>query len=129
MTEHDYGTRAVDQFLRDQIDTVPHLEALLLLWNSRPKPWSIEDMAKGLFLAKEAAQEILCDLVRLGLIVSGPGDAETYYYEQEKERDQLVGSVDSTYRRELIRVSRLIHSKPSAAIREFARAFRFKKDE
>ena len=64
MTEHDYGTRAVDQFLRDQIDTVPHLEALLLLWNSRPKPWSIEDMAKGLFLAKEAAQEILCDLVR-----------------------------------------------------------------
>ena len=129
MTENDDDRRAVDQFLRDQIDTVPHLEALLLLWNSRPKPWSIDDMAKGLFLAREAAQEILGDLARLGLIVSVHGESETYYYEQDVKRDHLVGSVDATYRRELIRVSRLIHSKPSAAIREFARAFRFKKDE
>src|SRR5579872_266084 len=129
MTEHEHQGSAVDQFLRDQIDTVPHLEALLLLWNSRPKLWSIEDMARGLFLTSEAAREILRDLARRGLIVTVPGEVETYCYEPEEKRDQLVSSVDSTYRRELIRVSRLIHSKPSAAIREFARAFRFKKDE
>jgi hypothetical protein len=128
MTEQDHAKSAVDQFLRDQIDTVPHLEALLLLWNSRPKPWSIEEMAR-LFLASEAGREILGDLARQGLIVTVPGEVGTYHYEPEEKRDQLVGSVDSTYRRELIRVSRLIHSKPSAAIREFARAFRFKKDE
>ena len=39
-----------------------------------------------------------------------------------------MAAVDTTYRRELIRVSRLIHSKPSAAVREFARAFRLKKE-
>ena len=75
---------AVDQFLRDQIDTVPHLEALLLLWNSRPKPWSMEDMAKGLFLASEAAREILDDLARQGLIATVPGEVGTYYYEPDE---------------------------------------------
>jgi hypothetical protein len=36
--------------------------------------------------------------------------------------------VDATYRRELVRISSMIHSKPSPAVRQFARAFRLKKD-
>ncbi|MEO8369320.1 MAG: hypothetical protein ABI806_08975 [Candidatus Solibacter sp.] len=128
--EPEHGSDAVDQFLRSQIDTVPHLEALLLLWNSRPKLWSVEEMAKVLFIAHEATQEILDDLARQNLIVAAAcGGSEAYHYKPELARDQLISSVDSTYRRELIRVSRLIHSKPSAAIREFARAFRFKREE
>jgi len=128
MAEDDYTKEEVDQFLHDQIDSVPHLEALLLLWNSRPKRWSVNDMASGLYVASEAAKEILDDLTRQGLILTVPGAEEAYYYEPSPSRDQLVASVDSTYRRELIRVSRLIHSKPSASVRAFARAFRFKKD-
>ena len=127
MTEHGHDPD-VDQFLREQIDTVPHLEALLLLWNSRPRIWSAEHMAKGLFLASDAAGEIMEDLARRHLILAVPGTAGTYRYVSEADRDHLVGAVDSTYRRELIRVSRLIHSKPPAAVREFARAFRIKKD-
>ena len=130
MTEHEHISHDVDHFLRNQIDTVPHLEALLLLWNSRPKPWSAEDMAKGLFVASETAKEILDDLARQRLIAAEAvsGAFESYRYEPEPDRDQLIASVDSTYRRQMIRVSRLIHSKPSAAIREFARAFRLKKE-
>lgn len=100
----------------------------MLLWNSRPKPWSMDDMGKGLFLPPETAKEILDELARKGLIVCVSGTCDTYHYEPSPDRDPLVGSVDSTYRKELIRVSRLIHSKPSAAIREFAKAFRLKKD-
>jgi hypothetical protein len=33
----------------------------------------------------------------------------------QPDRDQLIACVDSTYRRELIRVTRLIHSKPPGA--------------
>jgi hypothetical protein len=118
----------VDQFLLDQIDTVPHLEALLLLWNSRPKLWTREDMEKALFVGEDAAKQVLDDLVQRGLIVAVPGVSETYYYEPAPHRDQLMACVDLTYRRELIRISRLIHSKPSAAVLEFARAFRLKKE-
>ena len=128
MTDFANDEPDVDQFLRDQIDTVPHLEALLLLWNSRPQPWSVEKMAKALFLESEAAQVILEDLSRRSLIKT-VSDAGGYYrYEPEPERDRLISDVDSTYRRELIRISRLIHSKPSAAVRAFARAFRIKKE-
>lgn len=127
MTQDDDVSRAVDRFLLDQIDTVPHLEALLLLWNRRPKSWAVEEMAKELYLAPAPTQAILDDLVRQGLIVLTP-DFETYRYGSNPERDRLVGSVDSTYRRELIRITRLIHSKPSSAVRAFAQAFRLKKD-
>jgi hypothetical protein len=36
--------------------------------------------------------------------------------------------VEKTYRRELLRISRMIHSKAPSSVREFARAFKFKKD-
>lgn len=120
--------RDVDSFLRDYIDTVPHLEAFLLLWNSRPRPWSVKDMAEGLFVTPETAKRILDDLLYQQLIAGVSSRNETYQYKSDPERDELVALVDATYRRELIRVSTLIHSKPSAAIREFARAFRLKKD-
>ena len=128
MAEKDQDGPDVDQFLLDQIDTVPHLEALLLLWNSRPKEWSVEDMAKALFLPAEAAKEILEDLVRQRLVAHISGSYESFRYESQPDKDQLIAAVDSTYRKELVRISRLIHSKPSAAVREFARAFRIKKD-
>ncbi len=127
MADHDKTN--IDQFLQEQIDTVPHLEALLLLWNSRPKPWLVEDMAQGLYLAPEATKEILDELVLKDLIVNVSGACETYCYESTPDRDELLAAVESTYRHELIRVSRLIHSKPSAALRAFAQAFRFKKDQ
>lgn len=85
-------------------------------------------MAEGLFVTPETAKRILDDLLYQQLIAGVSGRNETYQYKSDLERDELVALVDATYRRELIRVSTLIHSKPSAAIREFARAFRLKKD-
>ena len=40
----------------------------------------------------------------------------------------LVAEVAEYYRSNLSRVATFIHSKPSASIKEFARAFEFKKD-
>lgn len=128
MTEQDQGNPDVDQFLNDQIETIPHLEALLLLWNSRPKEWPVDEMAKALYLPPETAKEILDDLVRRRLISAILGTNESFRYDSEPEKDRLMSAVDSTYRRELIRITRMIHAKPSAAVRAFARAFRLKKD-
>ncbi len=120
MTDDDRARHEADQFLRDSIDTVPHLEALLLLWNSPSQPLVSGGHGEGVVVAPDAAKEILKDLVRQRLIIAVPGARETYQYESERDRDQLIAATDSTYQRELIRVSRLIHSKPSAAVREFA---------
>jgi len=130
MTEESPGARQADQFILEQIDTVPHLEALLLVWNRRPKTWSVHEMARALYVPDELAAKILRDLVQRGLLGESPESAGQFRYTSvSEEQDNLVRLVDATYRRELIRVSRMIHAKAPSSLREFARAFRFTKEK
>jgi len=120
----------VDRFILEYIDSVPHLESLLLLWNDRPATWTSAALAGRLYVSPEVARRILQDLVQHDLIATVPGTSNEYCYESKsEERDRLLAAVDVTYRRELVRVSTLIHSKASSAVREFAKAFRFKKEQ
>jgi len=66
--------------------------------------------------------------VRRGLASAITGGTESFRYDSGTEKDELIAAVDGAYRKELIRMTRLIHSKPSAAVRAFARAFRIKKE-
>lgn len=115
-------------FILDEIESVPQLEALLLLRNTRPRKWMVDELSKRLYISREAARSVLEDLSRKKLILLDPADS-TYHYAATEDRDRLIGLVDETYRRQIVRISQLIHSKPSAALRDFARAFRFTKDE
>jgi DNA-binding MarR family transcriptional regulator len=125
----DQYKSAVDDFIVQQIDSVPHLEALLLIWNSRPRKWSAEEMGKALYVRNEVAERVLDGLVQRGLIDRIGDSRGTYAVPAvSEERTELMEHLDSTYRRELVRVAGMIHSKASAGVRDFARAFRFKKD-
>ncbi len=129
MTNDKPSEEEVYRFIRDQIDSVPHLEALLLLWNSRPQPWTIENLGSRLYVSRDVVNALLKDLVGRMLVGLVPGNPEGYRYAPASiEQDQMVAAVDATYRREVVRVSTLIHSKPSAPIRAFAQAFRFTKE-
>jgi DNA-binding MarR family transcriptional regulator len=115
----------VDQFILEEIESVSHLEALLLIWRSRPKSWAPEDMAKALYVSSENTLAILRDLESRQLVSNESGN---YFYQSNLEGDDLIEELDRVYRRELIRVSNMIHSKASPSVRAFARAFRLKKD-
>jgi hypothetical protein len=125
MSQEEPNGGEVDQFILQEIDTVPQLEALLLLWNSRPRSWTLEELASSLYISAQATLAIVEPLERRGLVFS----TESHYSYLSSHRDALIAAVDRTYRRELVRVSRMIHSNASAAVREFARAFRLKKDK
>lgn len=118
----------VDQFILERIDTVPHLEALLLLWRSQPQAWPTEELSRALYIPLPVAQNILNDLVRLNLVASRSNDAY-FYRAATEELDKLVREVEDAYRRELVRISRMIHAKASPSVLEFARAFKLKKKE
>ena len=127
---HDREKRDDDvlRFVQEEIDSVPELEALLLVWQQRPRAWSAEQLAGRLYIRSEQAREILIGLTRKQLISAGA--PETYLYEDvSTEQDQLMAHLEETYRREIVRISNLIHSKPSSAVRDFARAFRFTKEK
>lgn len=119
----------VYEYILEKIDTVPHLEAVILLWNSRPVGWTAEELASRLYLPTEKVTGILSDLVRQQLVQQNPSSPEKYsYMPRNAEQDEWMYRVDVAYRRELVRISTMLHTKTSASIREFARAFRIKKD-
>jgi predicted ArsR family transcriptional regulator len=126
------GTRKlqVDRFIMEQIDSVPHLEALLLLFNNRPRTWTADEMARSLYVRSEVASKILDNLVQRKLISISPDHPGCYIYDpNDEEKNTLMESVDTVYRKEVIRISSMIHSKAPAGVLDFARAFRITKDK
>lgn len=119
----------VQKFLEDQIDTVPHIEALLLLWETAPDPWGAEDIAARIYVTRDTAAQILRDLVRRKLASATAEGAPRFAYDSAwDERGNLMAEVAAAYRKNLILVAQQIHSKASSSVREFARAFEIKKD-
>lgn len=102
----------------------------MLLWNSRPVGWTLEELSSRLYIAVERVEEQLSDLIRLGLITRAEESVVKYrYHAGTKRQDEMMEEVDAVYRIELVRVSTMIHSKASSGVREFSRAFRFKKEK
>ena len=119
-------------FILKHMDTVPHLEALMLLWNSRPVGWTSEELKSRLYISEEKVKDLLRDLVRgeFVSVSSSTGAPLKYsYLSHGPEQDELMQQVDEAYRRDLVRVSTMIHAKTSPSVREFARAFLFKKEK
>jgi predicted ArsR family transcriptional regulator len=130
MMENIPAQQQVDEFILRWIDSVPHLEALLLLWNRRPSAWGVNNMAKALYIHPDAAKKILEDLAQSGLISIVPSHSGQYIYsDQPGEQQELMQALDRTYRHELVRISNMIHAKGPSALRDFARAFRLTKEK
>ncbi len=129
MTSSNPGIDAYE-FILQNIDSVPHLEALVLLWNSRPVGWTCEELASRLYVPAERTAQVLRDLVRMQLIAESPGPPPRYsYVPKSEEQNDLLASLDSAWRRDLVRISTMIHSKTSSGVREFARAFNLKQEK
>jgi hypothetical protein len=119
----------VYEYILERMDTVPHLEAVILLWNSRPVGWTPEELASRLYLSVEKTDDLLRDLIREQLVQQLSVTPPRYsYLPRSEEQDEWMYRVDVAYRRELVRISTMLHSKTSVSVREFARAFRFKKE-
>jgi predicted transcriptional regulator len=128
--EGDTRRLQADRFILAEIDSVPHLEALLLLFNSRPKIWSVDEMGQSIYVRNEVASKILESLVQRNLIAVSVQSPGVYFYSPDDDyRNHLLEDVDAVYRKEVVRISSMIHSKAPAGLRDFARAFRIKKDK
>ena len=125
MHEEEALRRNVDQFILEEIDSVPHLEALLLLWNRRARLYSVSELAHQLYISTDQTSDILRDLQSRGLVATL--DTGQCSYSETWPHPELIEAVDRFWRRELIRISSLIHSKASPSVRQFASAFRFRR--
>lgn len=120
----------VERFLLDAIDTVPHLEALLLLFQSPAIVWTLQDLAARIYVNEKQATSILEDLARRSLITRVEQSPATYQYvSPSQQQNDLLGKVALSYRTQLVQVTRFIHSNASGSVRDFARAFRLKDND
>jgi len=116
----------VRRFIETYIDDVPQLETLLMMSAAQGSTWLASEVAARNYVTLPRAREILDALRRRGLL-----SADETHFRYEPVTPQLRTLVDEVagyYRSNLSRVATFIHSKPSASIKEFARAFEFKKD-
>jgi DNA-binding FadR family transcriptional regulator len=128
MTSPEIPARVL-QFLAERIDTVPQLEALLLLWEDPQRLWSEEELAGRTYVSRPVAATILQTLQRQQLVTAESAAAVRYRYNPQWDPSgEVMPEVAASYRRHLVPLATLIHSRASTAVREFARAFDLKKD-
>lgn len=116
----------VRRFIVDAIDSVPELEALLLLRAQSERSWSPEAAGARLYVSLPVATHVLSALAARGLLVQ-QGD-EFRYAPFNPDLESVIADVATSYSRQLIAVTRLIHGKPAASVLQFADAFRLRKE-
>jgi len=113
-------------FLSRFIDSIPELEALLLMSEHAHSPWNETAVAARIYVSPASARSILEALQRRRLVSASP---EGFRFDPADESQRaLVTQLAVTYRSNLVSVANFIHRKASASVMEFARAFDLKKD-
>jgi hypothetical protein len=119
--------KEVETFLLDTIDTIPHLEALLLIFQSPASVWTVRELAARIYVSEKDAGGILEDLTRRSVITRTEQAPAAYQFiPRSPAQVALLEQVAYAYRTQLVPVTRFIHSKASRSLRDFARAFRLK---
>ena len=117
------------EFILTRIDSVPHLEALLLFWAYPVQRWTEASLMESLYIPAHAARDLLRDLLRRGFIAPSDAAGTTFMYDPTWDpKGDFMHRLESEYRRRLVRIANLIHSKASPGVRNFADAFDFKKE-
>ena len=114
----------VRDYILNHIDSIVQLEALMLLRAHPAQSWDIAKIARRLYVSQADVSEAVGCLVSDGAVAF---EQETFSYRPPPEIDALIDRVAAAYRRHLIPVTNLIHTKPSR-ISQFADAFKFRRD-
>jgi hypothetical protein len=109
----------VRRFIAEHIESVAQLEALLLVRAAPDKPWSVDEVARGLVTRHDPASLLLTHLAAHGLVVQ---DGDGFRYNGARVVDDLA----EAYATRRTTVVGLIFSRPDPAISGLADAFRFR---
>lgn len=117
----------VRRLIAESIDSIPELEAVLLLREYREREWSAADAGARLYVSRTVAAHILTVLEQRGFL---DRQGENYRYAPKSSAlDATIDGLVSAYSQHLVAVTHLVHSKPSTSVRHFADAFRLRKDK
>jgi len=114
------------RFVLTSIPSVPYLEAVLLLRAEPHRDWDAAAAARRLYLPETHTAELLQGLQDAGVAVRGPGGLR--YAPATEELAAAIDQLAAHYATDLVGVTDLIHSRVDKKARQFADAFRWRKD-
>ena len=117
----------VRRFLLGAIASVPHLEALLLMWAEPDIDWDKHDLSRRLFVTEERAEAILVDLQHQALIAASAPEHFRYAPADDSKRSS-VDDLAVYYSRHIVEVASLLHAKLERQALEFSEAFRLRRE-
>jgi hypothetical protein len=119
---------AVLSFIDECIDSVPQLETLLMMKDEPQRAWTVGEVAARTYVPLAEAARVLEALHRHALISPVETGGGFSFIPGDELHRELIDAVARTYRANLTRIATIIHEKPPASLKEFARAFDMKKD-
>ncbi len=117
----------VKELLMNHIDSVGHLEVLLVFFNNPEKIWTPQTLSNELRSHETSVAKHMAKLSTSGFIKSVSGDQ----YQYGPESDELKVKVDrlhQAYKEMSVAVISFIYEKPTDKLKGFADAFKIKKD-
>lgn len=118
------------EFINARIASVVQLEVLLLLHAEQGKQWTADELAEQLRIEPAWAAGQLESLCNDGLLVCQPAAVLVYRYQpRTPELAAMVDALARIYAERRVSVISLIFSKPPDPLRDFADAFRFRKNK
>lgn len=117
------------RFILTSIDSVPYLETLLLFHRNQGESWGVKEVSGLLFVSEGDVAEALDRLRGAGFLsVSGRENLVYSYSPRSPAQGQMVDRLALVYAKHLIEITNLIHSKSGQKVRQFAEAFKLRKE-
>ena len=122
----DSGNISVElkNFIRRYVNSITLLDVLFHLKKHEGKNWAPEDISLEMRSNTVFARSQLEDLVRMGVVIC---EQDRYRY-HSGELSVLVDKLEVLYNTRRSMLTNYIYSQPIDSIRDFANAFKIKKD-
>jgi hypothetical protein len=124
---HPMIPEVIQRFILTSIDSVPYLEAILMLRYDPTEAWTPKRLAETLYINENKAEEILTNLYS-GKFVNK--DNGSYSFDPASlDLKQKIDQLAEIYTSNLIEVTNLIHLKTNKQAQQFGDAFRWQKED
>ena len=117
-------SECVKTFIREQIQTVPRLEVLLLLHREQSRLFTLSEVANEIGFEDDAAQEWLTALEAIGLIETNKEKSKYWYHPANEALGSIVDQLAVAYPKQRVPILSAILSEDPNKVRRFVEAFK-----
>ena len=117
-------SESVKRFIREEIQTVPKLEVLLLLHREPSRPFTLKEVANELGFEIDAAEEQLAALEAIGLVEVNNDKTRYKYHPVNATLGSIVDRLAVAYPKQRVPILSAILAEEPNKVRRFVEAFR-----